>query len=344
MVNNDVRITSRILRDMDEGVLVLDKAGTIIYINSIACKLLGTKYEPTGKKYATVFLNSDAQNDTFHQLILDAVYDKEKSQTGVVDWSDNNEKRKFKLTTSFLQSEENDEKTGVVALISDVTEVEKLHAQRRESSAIFATMMMCVCAYVFFVSAMSWIKWDMPLWITTIIIQVIGLVMFFMVKKCTSISMRNTGIILVNAKQTFLTAILISVAGVVLLVGAKVILLWKAPGFFPAGTPFWDWSIGNVADLFYPITVIVQEFLARGVMQESLQRIFVGKYATGIAILVSSLIFGLLHIAYGFQYMVGAAVLLGALGFLYNKQKNIWGLCIIHYILGEVAAFLRYVL
>lgn len=343
MVNDNMQITSRILRDMDEGILVLDKAGTILYLNSIGCELLGAKHDPVGKKYAAVFLNSDARNDTFHQLVLDAVYDKEKSQIGVVDWIENNEKRKLKLTTSFLQSEENDEKTGVVVLISDVTEVEKLHCQRRESSVIFAAMMMCVSSYLFFFSAMQLFQWEIPLWVTSIIIQLIALAMFIVVKKRTSISFRDMGIILVNAKQTFFTDILITLAGVVLLVGAKVILLWKAPGFFPKDVPFWDWSIGNVSDIYYPITVIIQEFLSRGVMQESLQRIFTGKHGTGLAVLVSSFAFGLFHIAYGFPYMVGATVLLGALGILYNKQKNIWGLCIIHYVLGEVAIFLRYV-
>lgn len=36
--------------------------------------------------------------------------------------------------------------------------------------------------------------------------------------------------------------------------------------------------------------------------------------------------------------------LLGALGILYHMQGNIWGLSIIHYVLGEVATFLRYLI
>ena len=59
---------------------------------------------------------------------------------------------------------------------------------------------------------------------------------------------------------------------------------------------------------------------------------------------MSALVFGVLHIAYGLPYMLGAALLLGVLGILYHKQGNIWGLCIIHYVLGEVATFLRYVI
>ena len=90
--------------------------------------------------------------------------------------------------------------------------------------------------------------------------------------------------------------------------------------------------------------MVLQEFLARGVMQENLNRVFTGKYATVLSIVVSSLVFGVLHIHYGLPFMLGATVLLGALGMLYHKQGNIWGLCIIHYVLGEVATFLRYII
>ena len=79
-------------------------------------------------------------------------------------------------------------------------------------------------------------------------------------------------------------------------------------------------------------------------MQENLNRIFTGKYAGLLSIVVSALVFGVLHIAYGFPYMLAASLLLGILGIFYHKQGNIWGLCIIHYVLGEIATFLRYLI
>ena len=144
-----------------------------------------------------------------------------------------------------------------------------------------------------------------------------------------------------KAASTFLCC---AVIGTVVMVGGKVLLLRVAPGFFPEGAPFWDWSAGTVADIFYPATAVLQEFLARGVMQENLNRVFSGKHAMGMSVFVSSLAFGVMHIHYGLPYMLAASILLGALGMLYNRQRNIWGLCIIHYVLGEVATFLRYVI
>jgi hypothetical protein len=40
--------------------------------------------------------------------------------------------------------------------------------------------------------------------------------------------------------------------------------------------------------------------------------------------------------------MMAAMILLGALGGLYEKQKSIWGVTIIHYVLGEAAACLGF--
>lgn len=79
-------------------------------------------------------------------------------------------------------------------------------------------------------------------------------------------------------------------------------------------------------------------------MQENLKRIFTGKYAGVLSIVISALVFGVLHIAYGLPYMLASSLLLGVLGVFYDKQGNIWGLCIIHYVLGEAATFLRYLI
>lgn len=156
------------------------------------------------------------------------------------------------------------------------------------------------------------------------------------------ISLRDIGLRVENPKKTFLPSILIAVGGTVLLVGAKLVILQVAPSFFPADAPFWDWSVGNLSDVFYPLTVLLQEFLDRGAMQANLKRIFVGRYASALSIVVSSLIFGVLHISYGLPFMLGAALLLGVLGVLYEKQGNLWGLAIVHYVLGEVVTFLRF--
>ena len=345
MTNEQMEIVPRILRDMNDGVLVLDMRGGILYMNDQGRALLGQSGDWTGMKYAALMAQDDeGKNDAFHQFVLDAVYDKENTHNGEAAYQlPDQTQRQFRLTSSFLRGEDGGQPIGVVVVFSDITEVTRLHRQRRESSAIFAIMMICVCGYLFLWSLLRYLNAEPPGWVMSIVIEAISVLMFFVIIKTTSFSIRDIGLMIPDARATFVPDILITVAGTAALVLGKVVLLRVAPGFFPAGSPFWDWSVGTVADVFYPLTAILQEFLARGVMQENLRRIFTGKHADALSILVSSLIFGVLHIAYGLPFMLAASLLLGLLGVLYNKQRNIWGLAIIHYVLGEVATFLRYI-
>ena len=57
----------------------------------------------------------------------------------------------------------------------------------------------------------------------------------------------------------------------------------------------------------------------------------------------ASIVFALLMIFVCLHLFLWRLLLLGVLGILYNKQGNIWGLSIIHYVLGQVATFLRFI-
>ncbi len=331
---------------MSDGVLVLDDRGTVLHLNERGRALLGETRELAGEKYASLFAeNVQGDNDAFHQFVLDAVYDKVHTHSGEIDYRmPGGEKRRFRMTSSFLRGEDRQTQTGVVVLFDDVTELARLQRQRRESSIVFAVLMICVCVYLFLWSLLRYLGLELPGQVMTVVIEGISILMFFIILKTTSFSLKDIGLRITDPKATFVPDLLITAAGLAVLAGGKLILLRAAPGFFPAGAPFWDWSVLNWSSIVYPFTAVLQEFLARGVMQENLLRIFDGKHAAALSIIVSSLVFGVLHIAYGLPFMLGASLLLGALGVLYHKQGNIWGLSIIHYVLGEAATFLRYLI
>lgn len=95
--------------------------------------------------------------------MLDAVYDKEHTHSGEASYTPcGHEMRRFRLTSSFLHSEDGAKKIGIVVLFSDVTELERLHQQRRESSTIFAVLMICVCLYLFLWSLLRYLQAEPP--------------------------------------------------------------------------------------------------------------------------------------------------------------------------------------
>jgi len=56
-----------------------------------------------------------------------------------------------------------------------------------------------------------------------------------------------------------------------------------------------------------PLRALLQEILARCMMQNNLHHVFSGKYGSALSILVSSLIFGAMHVMYGINYMVAGS-------------------------------------
>ena len=82
----------------------------------------------------------------------------------------------------------------------------------------------------------------------------------------------------------------------------------------------------------------MQEFIARCALQANLKRIAI-RNTSAYSIIMSSLIFAVFHIQYGFWFMIGAAILGGLLGIIYDKHNTIIGIWLIHWFTG-VAAYL----
>lgn len=341
-------IYRRICRDMNDGVLVISSSGEILHINDMCREILELKDVPSGSSYIEIFPIDDERNEDLHELIFSAIYEKNQLHTKDLDYylsakDDKTPKKKhLKFVSSFLMDEAKKKKVGIVVIISDETALYTLHKQRRESSIIFSLMMLGVCINTLLWGFFAYIGKPLEPWLASKMIELFSIIMSIIIFTQTDFSFKDIGLKITNVRATFIPSILLTIVGLVLLFGGKYIIQQYAPTFFPEGAPFWDWSVANSSDIIYIFTVILQEFLSRSVMQESLLRIFVGKYSVAISIVVSSAIFGVLHIAYGFPYMIASALFLGIFGIFYYKQRNIWALCIPHYILGEAAVFLRY--
>lgn len=335
----------RILRDIDDGVLALDQRGRIIYMNPQSQELLNLAEDTLGKTYAEVFLgdNQETENDTFHQMILDAVYKKEQAHYGSALFIDKDKKKRYlRVTSSFLKNEDTKESSGVVMVMSDITETEILKKKRYDASIVFSCVTACVCLYLLLLATLEFLKIQVPTKALTQVINAMVCVIGVIIYKKTEFSFDELGLKIYNCKRTFTTAIGISVTVVALLAATKLILLKSNSGFFAEGIPFWNWNIGLYSWISYLFTSVLQEFLARSMIYGSIRKMFDGKNGTMYAIMLSSLLFGAVHIAHGFMYMAAAMILLGALGGLYEKQRNIWGVAIIHYVLGQAACCLGF--
>ena len=151
----------RILRDINDGVLALDKRGRIIYTNPQSRALLDINENAIGKSYAEIFFgeHQSHENDAFHQLVIDAVYSKEQAHYGSVKFIDKtNTKRYLRITSSFLKNESENDSAGVVMVMSDITETEVLKKKRYDADVVFSCVITCVCLYLLLLYGLFGIK------------------------------------------------------------------------------------------------------------------------------------------------------------------------------------------
>ncbi|MCR5304735.1 MAG: PAS domain S-box protein [Lachnospiraceae bacterium] len=105
---------------MNDGLLVLDKEGTMLIISPKTFEMLGLSEDVTGQKFAMVFLQ-DEKNDEFCQTVLDAIYEPEVVHNTIVPYESEEQIKYLKVTTSGLTEDKN--VTGVIVVISDITEL-----------------------------------------------------------------------------------------------------------------------------------------------------------------------------------------------------------------------------
>ena len=171
-------------------------------------------------------------------------------------------------------------------------------------------------------------------------IELLSVVMLFFILSRTSLTWRDLGFLPSNAGKTVRVALIVSVCAVGFLFGLKAIARLINPNCFEPDAPFFDISRFGLRQVLYILTAGIQEFLARSVMQGNLKRIMVSKHSGVMSIILSSLIFAALHIHFGFLFMAGAAILAGLEGILYEKQKNILGVWIVHWVFGVCGTLL----
>ena len=335
MRSDHKKLTSRILRDVNDGIIAVDHAGNILFTNPRFYKILGIEENVDGRKYASLMMDDSQNNDDFHQMLLQAIEDKETTQEGKVSYTKKDGTvLKLRVNSSFIYDEETKNSEGVTIEFSDITAEELYAAKYHDSAVSFIVLLAGVCAWVFLYGL--WIYLGQPLHVNTMTNILLGIsgIMFLVHHHFSSLTLKDVGLSTDRLGHNLLVGTLVTAAGIGLLVIVKMILLRVNPSYFPADRPFFDFERLTIWEFTYVISVVWQEFVARGVVHESLRRVIPGKYSEAMALVMSSLFFGAIHIHVGLHYMIGAAALLGVLGLLYIRQNSIWGTCIPHYILG----------
>ena len=323
--------SERVLRDMYDAVLVIDRKG-IVYANGPAARMLEVKegFREAGER--SNFLTNNKYNNSFNEAIFAALHNKEETTVEKVPYmSPSGKKYVFVLSSSFLSGSQGSQ---LVVTLSDETLAEEMTQKFNDSSNTFTTFLFGFCGWIIIYALWEFLGRPIAADFITHGVELLGIIMLIFILRRTSLTRHDLGVMAHDPWKTVRTALIVSACVFVCLCGLKGICRLVDPNCFEPEAPFFDISRFGLRQILYIFTAGIQEFLARIVVQRNIKRIAVGEHIAMTAILLSSFIFAAMHIHFGFFFMIGAGVLAGLEGILYDRQRNLFGVWIVHWVFG----------
>jgi membrane protease YdiL (CAAX protease family) len=178
--------------------------------------------------------------------------------------------------------------------------------------------------------------------ISAIIIAVFSSVLVLMIRQ-SKLPISIFGLTLKNWKVALKESLLWSALIVGVLVLIKWILIHQVSKYHDL--PLFDFNLSSKRYLafnfiLYGLHSPIQEFIARGVLQGSLQHFFTGRNVTLRAIIISNALFSATHV-HLMSGLLGVIVFIPGLlwGWLYSRHQNLIGVSISHLLIGWSALF-----
>lgn len=134
-----------------------------------------------------------------------------------------------------------------------------------------------------------------------------------------------------DAKRTIISCVTLTVGIIVIFVVTRLIL--QSFSSSVAEKPFFGFYFDIKHRRYYFISVLIQEVLAKGVLQYGIEKTL-PEDKWFIALPVSALVFGMLHIYHSLYYILGAIAIALVSGVFYHRQKNVWSSYVLHFLLA----------
>lgn len=225
------------------------------------------------------------------------------------------------------------------------TELDKTIKIREIAGNIFVIFALCISVFIFLFTFVEMpsielnFKTTLSRWFGISFTSGILIILSLFARK-SGLPWSAYGLNLDNLKKSIIESVLVSSFIILILVFIKYYLM-KTTKLFDSGLIIDTKDI----DLFfwtYLLVAPLQEFIMRGVLQSSIERILTGKYKIFWTVLTTSFLFGALHSIYSFQFGI-VSLCAGILwGWLFIRHRNLVGVSISHVIIGHTFILLEF--
>ncbi len=153
--------------------------------------------------------------------------------------------------------------------------------------------------------------------------------------------LKDFGLTTTGWKRAIIESLLVTVPVIAFLAFFKVMMNIYYPGIFKE-TQIFNIGYFGISYIVYLLVAPVQEFIARGTMQGSLTRLFSGRYSGLMGVLVTSFLFGSLHMCHSIHLSIAALLTSWLWGWMYQRQKTIIGVSLSHFLVGNAAGLMGF--
>jgi membrane protease YdiL (CAAX protease family) len=163
----------------------------------------------------------------------------------------------------------------------------------------------------------------------------IGLVVWFVTKHKPRPS--DYGWTMRNWRRSLKESLLVIAVLLVVMLGVKALLIRYSAEYRHAPLIDWTYWGGSVTVIAYFFVAPAQELIGRGFLQNSIERFLTGERRTSVAIVLTSVLFGVVHLH--FTFGTGIITLISGLlfGAMFARQRTLLGVSVSHFILGALA-------
>ncbi len=231
-------------------------------------------------------------------------------------------------------------KQNIEELKKKNTHIESLSDIRSQLSEVFVTIVLVVTSFIFVLGILTDDSISkLPFFIVLTDYPVIDVLLLLIIIRLITVGklkIKDFGLTLTGWKRSVAESLIISVIFIALLALTKHFLIVYFQVTFK-GTKIFDFSYFGLSFIAYLLISPLQEFVARGTVQGSLERLLDTRNKAFISILVATLLFGALHMQHSLNLAVASFITGWLWGWMYHRQKNLIGVSLSHFLIGSAA-------
>jgi hypothetical protein len=217
-------------------------------------------------------------------------------------------------------------------------ELSELIKNRELFSTLFVYLFLSVSLYIFLIfiaSAMNCESAYAPR-----VVELIFSIMCFMIVKKSKFPLTFFGFTLRGAMESIKYMLPSTLTICLVLVVVKYLCIRNGVNGLD-GSLFYS-QYFNMLLLLYAPVVVVQEFLAKGVVQTVIEHVLSDRSAKLWSIITAAALFGLVHIELSVSLAIASFIFGVYWGVIYVKSKTLVGVCISHFLIGNLAYLLGF--